>query len=230
MACAASMLEIGLIEGECYDPDIQAFARCDDEMVLFCAPTHPLAGRKDVNPEQLAQQDWILREPGSGTRAPFDRAVTGRAEGRAERSSWSWSTTMISGGGMHGIGWPVRLPLHRARHRLRSSQTRRRRYSQRACRPPRLLPPHHRYRRARTTPGAIPTGTDPPTRRSAARRPAPPDRPGNAAIAGWPIRTARQMAACHPLPRNGDSVSQSLARSGLRTSYPRTILDELLRG
>ncbi len=71
-------LEIGLIEGECYDPDIQALPWCDDEMVLFCAPTHPLAGRKDVNLEQLAQQDWILREPGSGTRALFDRAVTGR--------------------------------------------------------------------------------------------------------------------------------------------------------
>ena len=71
-------IDVGLIEGECYDPDIQALPWCDDEMVVFCAPNHVLAGRREIGLADLSQQPWILREPGSGTRALFDRAVTGR--------------------------------------------------------------------------------------------------------------------------------------------------------
>ena len=71
-------IDVGLIEGECYDPDIQALPWCDDEMVVFCAPGHALAQRGEIGLADLSQQPWILREPGSGTRALFDRAVTGR--------------------------------------------------------------------------------------------------------------------------------------------------------
>ncbi|MEN9457438.1 MAG: hypothetical protein RL210_2957 [Pseudomonadota bacterium] len=71
-------IDVGLIEGECYDPEIQALPWCDDEMVVFCAPGHVLAGRREIGLADLSQQPWILREPGSGTRALFDRAVTGR--------------------------------------------------------------------------------------------------------------------------------------------------------
>ena len=71
-------IDVGLIEGECYDPEIQALPWCDDEMVVFCAPGHVLAGHREIGLADLSQQPWILREPGSGTRALFDRAVTGR--------------------------------------------------------------------------------------------------------------------------------------------------------
>jgi DNA-binding transcriptional LysR family regulator len=71
-------IDVGLIEGECYDPEIQALPWCDDEMVVFCAPGHVLADRREIGLADLSQQLWILREPGSGTRALFDRAVTGR--------------------------------------------------------------------------------------------------------------------------------------------------------
>ena len=71
-------IDVGLIEGECYDPEIQALPWCDDEMVVFCAPGHVLAGGREIGLADLSQQPWILREPGSGTRALFDRAVTGR--------------------------------------------------------------------------------------------------------------------------------------------------------
>ena len=71
-------IDVGLIEGECFDPDIQTLPWCDDEMVVFCAPGHRLAKTGVVEPEDLAAEAWILREPGSGTRALFDRAVTGR--------------------------------------------------------------------------------------------------------------------------------------------------------
>ena len=71
-------IDVGLIEGECYHPDIQALPWCDDEMVVFCAPGHELTRHGQINLADLSRQPWILREPGSGTRALFDRAVTGR--------------------------------------------------------------------------------------------------------------------------------------------------------
>lgn len=39
-----------------------------DELVVICAPTSPLAGRKAVPLIDLADSDWVMRESGSGTR------------------------------------------------------------------------------------------------------------------------------------------------------------------
>ena len=68
-------LDLGLIEGESDDPDVVLEPWLEDELVVFCAPSHALAGVPEVSGELLARQDWILREQGSGTRALFDRAV-----------------------------------------------------------------------------------------------------------------------------------------------------------
>ncbi len=68
-------LDIGLIEGEANDPDLVLETWQTDELVVFCTPEHPLAKGGRATTEQLAEQPWILRETGSGTRALFDRAV-----------------------------------------------------------------------------------------------------------------------------------------------------------
>lgn len=68
-------LDIGLIEGEANDPDLLIEPWLDDELVVFCAPQHKLAQVAQVNNRQLADETWILRERGSGTRALFDRVV-----------------------------------------------------------------------------------------------------------------------------------------------------------
>ena len=57
------------------DPDLVLEPWQADELVIFCAPEHPLAKGGNATTEQLAEQPWILRESGSGTRALFDRAV-----------------------------------------------------------------------------------------------------------------------------------------------------------
>jgi DNA-binding transcriptional LysR family regulator len=44
-------------------------------MVVFCAPQHPLAEARVADSETLSSQDWIVREPGSATRALFDQAI-----------------------------------------------------------------------------------------------------------------------------------------------------------
>ncbi len=71
---ASHELDLGLIEGDCSHPDIEVEPWIADELVVFSAPNHPLAKQRKVSLEQLLQEDWILREKGSGTRATFDRA------------------------------------------------------------------------------------------------------------------------------------------------------------
>jgi len=68
-------LDIGLIEGPCNHPDLDVEPWVADELVVFCAPTHPLAGRLDVGMDELANADWILREAGSGTRSTVEHAL-----------------------------------------------------------------------------------------------------------------------------------------------------------
>jgi DNA-binding transcriptional LysR family regulator len=68
-------LDFGLIEGNCRHPDLSAAPWIEDELVVFCAPSHPLACQASATLAALANEDWIVREPGSGTRATLDQAL-----------------------------------------------------------------------------------------------------------------------------------------------------------
>lgn len=46
-----------------------------DELVLICPPSHPLAERHGVTLQDLADETWVLRESGSGTRAVAERLL-----------------------------------------------------------------------------------------------------------------------------------------------------------
>ena len=76
---ARHALDLGLIEGRCEHPDLVAEPWVEDELVVFCAPTHPLASRTSVNLEDLVAAQWIVREPGSGTRETLDQALQSHA-------------------------------------------------------------------------------------------------------------------------------------------------------
>jgi len=67
--------DLGLIEGICRHPDLVAEPWVEDELVVFCAPTHPLVGRGPATQAELADEQWIVREPGSGTRETLDQAL-----------------------------------------------------------------------------------------------------------------------------------------------------------
>lgn len=71
-------IDLGFIEGFCHEPDIEVLPWCRDELVVFAAPTHPLAQKAKITEGDLSAAGWILREPGSGTREIFDNAVLGR--------------------------------------------------------------------------------------------------------------------------------------------------------
>lgn len=68
-------LDLALVEGPQRHPDLISLPWGGDHLVVFAAPDHPLAGRQEVGPADLAAAQWILREPGSGTRAAFDQGV-----------------------------------------------------------------------------------------------------------------------------------------------------------
>jgi DNA-binding transcriptional LysR family regulator len=70
-------LDIGLIEGELQSPDLEVIPWRADELVVFCAADHPLAGRGSLTDEDLLAATWIMREPGSGTRQTFERGMHG---------------------------------------------------------------------------------------------------------------------------------------------------------
>lgn len=57
------------------DERLHAIPLRRDRLVLFVARDHPWAGRKGVRLKELAGERVVLREPGSITRALFERAV-----------------------------------------------------------------------------------------------------------------------------------------------------------
>jgi DNA-binding transcriptional LysR family regulator len=67
--------DLGLIEGEVSHPDLLVEPWLEDELVVFCSPAHALAAAGRADAATLSRQAWILREPGSGTRRQFDRAI-----------------------------------------------------------------------------------------------------------------------------------------------------------
>lgn len=70
-------LDLGMIEGELHHPELDIHYWREDELQVFASPQHPLAKSRQLNDADLLAQDWIVREPGSGTRQTFDRAMHG---------------------------------------------------------------------------------------------------------------------------------------------------------
>jgi LysR family transcriptional regulator, transcriptional activator of the cysJI operon len=65
-------LDIGLIESPSHHPILHTVHCFDDELVLICAPTHSFAKLSEVSAAQLAEQPYVSRESGSGTREVVD--------------------------------------------------------------------------------------------------------------------------------------------------------------
>jgi len=70
--------DLGLIEGPCHAADIATIPWLDDELVIIAGPGHPLARaakHKKLSAARLSQAQWLLREPGSGTREAVEHAL-----------------------------------------------------------------------------------------------------------------------------------------------------------
>ncbi len=56
--------------------DMLAEPFMQNPLVVIAAPTHPLARKKKIQPKQLANETFLLREKGSGTRGVVERFFT----------------------------------------------------------------------------------------------------------------------------------------------------------
>lgn len=72
---AAFEIDVALIEGEYADPDLLIGDWMADELAIFCSPSHPLAAAGTASIDRLLEEEWAVRERGSGTRQTLDRAL-----------------------------------------------------------------------------------------------------------------------------------------------------------
>jgi DNA-binding transcriptional LysR family regulator len=74
-AVSAFELDAGFIEGTNTHADLFLQHWFDDELKLFCAPEHPLVGKR-VEANKLHGCEWVMRERGSGTREAAERILS----------------------------------------------------------------------------------------------------------------------------------------------------------
>lgn len=110
IAAAAARMEVdvGLIEGPCHEADLLVEPWREDELVLACAPTHPLATRAraaaaPLPVSALADARWLLREPGSGTREIVEQMLLPHL-GQVASSMQPGSTEAIMQAAAAGLG------------------------------------------------------------------------------------------------------------------------------
>ena len=69
--------ELGFVEGAVNDPELSSATVAHDQLVLVVGPEHPWGRVGSVAPRDLTASEWVLREPGSGTRSAFEAALEG---------------------------------------------------------------------------------------------------------------------------------------------------------
>ncbi len=116
-------IDLALTEGIIHHPSIISEKFMDDELILICAPGHPLTEKETVYPEELRQYDFILREKGSGTRELFDSAML--VHNIEINPVWeSVSTQAIIQAVTAGLGLSV-IPLRLAESAVQTGEIRR---------------------------------------------------------------------------------------------------------
>lgn len=81
-----SELDIAIVEGEIHHKDLVSIPCIRDFLVLCCGPDHPFAARDTIHVQELNGEHFIMREPGSGTRALFNRFI--QAHNLQIHTSW----------------------------------------------------------------------------------------------------------------------------------------------
>lgn len=69
--------ELGFVEGAVDNAVLRSIRVARDQMVVVVSPDHPWASRERVQGRELVESEWVLREPGSGTRSAFESALAG---------------------------------------------------------------------------------------------------------------------------------------------------------
>ncbi len=67
--------ELGFVEGHIEDPSLASETIARDQMMVVVGHEHPWSKQQPVTFDDLHDTDWVLREPGSGTRSEFEEAL-----------------------------------------------------------------------------------------------------------------------------------------------------------
>lgn len=68
-------IDLALVEGEISSPEIVALPFMQDELVLICGKSHRFSKRKQIDPQEMETENFIVREKGSGTRQTFETVM-----------------------------------------------------------------------------------------------------------------------------------------------------------
>jgi len=68
----ADQLDLGLVEGKIHSPGMVSQPFMNDELVLVTSLSHPFAHKDRVQPADVNNMEFIVREEGSGTRELFE--------------------------------------------------------------------------------------------------------------------------------------------------------------
>lgn len=74
-AVADGTADLGVVEGAVDEPLLEATIVAEDDIVLVVGPNHPWADGRAIRGSDLLDARWVLREPGSGTRAVLEAAI-----------------------------------------------------------------------------------------------------------------------------------------------------------
>ncbi len=66
-------LDIGIVEGDVDDAQIQVESFAADRMCIVASHDHPLIQNERITASQLGEETWIIREKGSGTREATEK-------------------------------------------------------------------------------------------------------------------------------------------------------------
>jgi DNA-binding transcriptional LysR family regulator len=66
--------DIGFVEGRIEAENLMQQAIARDRLIIVADPKH-LASKRRISASDLPNLDWVLREPGSGTRSEFEEAL-----------------------------------------------------------------------------------------------------------------------------------------------------------
>ncbi len=67
--------ELGFVEDVVEDPMLTSLPLARDQILIVVGSEHPWAEKSNINSADLMKSKWVLREPGSGTRGVFERAL-----------------------------------------------------------------------------------------------------------------------------------------------------------
>lgn len=113
-------LDVALMEGVAHSPVLTSREYKEDRLAAVCAPDGPYRSGETISLSEFSRQNFLLRDPGSGTREEFDRVM--EAAGVSVTPVWeSMSTQALLHAAMRGLGVAV-LPLRMAEEAIASGR------------------------------------------------------------------------------------------------------------